>query len=63
MDDLEKCRLGNETLKFFCGQFGNDIYAQILLEVLFEGLINAEIVFVFGEPKQAGDQVDNGSSG
>ncbi len=47
--EQEKAKLGAETLNFFCNQFGNDIYARVLLEVLFEGLLNAEALFVFGE--------------
>lgn len=59
IDDYEKSRLGAKTLCEFFNQFGNDVHAQILLEVLMEGLINEESVFISGEQEQTGDQDDN----
>lgn len=60
--EIEKAKMGAETIVEFCKQFGEDEHAKILLEVLLEGLLNEETVFVFGEQEQEGDQVDNGSS-
>jgi len=60
--EQEKARLGAETLQFFCNQFGDDIYARILLEVLFEGLLNAEALFIFGEQEQTRNEVGDGPS-
>lgn len=64
--DKEKAELGARTLQEFCEQFGDDVYARMLLDVLFEGLMNAETLFVFGEPQQArnqvGDSLANGSN-
>jgi hypothetical protein len=57
--DKEKAELGASTLQKFCEQFGDDEAARLLLDVLFEGLMNAETLFVFGEPQQAGDQTSN----
>lgn len=36
--DQDKIALGKQAMGEFFGQFGNDIYAKILLEVLFEEL-------------------------
>lgn len=62
-NDAEKAKLGASTLKTFCESWGNDVHSKILLEVLFEGLMNEETLFVFGQPKQAGDQVNYSTSG
>jgi hypothetical protein len=62
VSENEKAELGAITLQTFVDQFGDDLHAQILLEVLLEGLMNEETVFVFGEPEQEGDQVDHDSS-
>ncbi len=59
--EQEKAKLGAETLNFFCNQFGNDIYARVLLEVLFEGLLNAEALFVFGEQEQTRHEASDGA--
>tara|TARA_Y100000034_G_scaffold134723_1_gene203988 strand:+ start:1430 stop:1780 length:351 start_codon:yes stop_codon:yes gene_type:complete len=58
--EKEKAALGAKTFQNFCGQFGEDVYSQILLEVLLEGIINAETLFVFGEQEQRRDQDDHG---
>jgi len=58
MDELEKARLGAETITAFFNEFGADVYGQVLLEVLLEGLINEETLFVFGEPEQEGNETD-----
>lgn len=62
MNDYEKVVMGLETFGCFCEQFDYDIYAQILLEELLDGIIHEETVFVFGEQEQTGDQDDHGSS-
>lgn len=62
INENEKAKLGAKTFQDFCHQFGNDVYVHVLLEELFEGIINAETLFVFGESQQAGDQIDNGAS-
>lgn len=54
--------MGAATLRNFCNQFGDDVYARILLEVLFEGLINAEALFIFGEQEQTRHQIGDGAS-
>ena len=63
MEDIQKIQLGNETLAAFIDNFGADVYGQILLEVLLEGIINEEAVFIFGEQEQTGNQINNSSSG
>ncbi len=60
--EKEKAEFGAGTLKLFCDQFGKDVYSHILLEVLLEGIINAETLFVFGEQEQGRDQADHGST-
>lgn len=60
--EREKAELGAQTFQGFCEHFGGDIHAHVLLEVLFEGLINAETLFVFGEQKQEGNEVNNSAS-
>lgn len=62
-NEREKAELGARTLREFCQSWGTDIHARVLLEELFEGVMNEEALFVFGKPQQAGDQVDYGSSG
>ncbi len=57
--DQEKAQLGAMTLKCFCESWGTDIHSRILLEVLFEGLLHEETLFVFGKPQQEGNQIDN----
>lgn len=47
--EKEKAEFGAGTFQLFCEQFGNDVYSHILLEVILEGIINAETLFVFGE--------------
>lgn len=59
--ELEKAQLGASTMRVFCESWGNDVHANILLEILLEGLMNEEAIFVSGEPQQARDQADNGS--
>ena len=45
----------------FANQFGTDIYAEILLNVLMEGLMNDETLFVSGKSEQTeGDQIGDG---
>ncbi len=61
--EKEKAEFGAGTLKLFCDQFGKDVYSHILLEVLLEGIINAETLFVFGEQEQGRDQADHSSTG
>ena len=51
--------MGAATLRLFCNQFGDDVYSRELLKVLFEGLINAETLFVFGEQEQEGFEIDH----
>lgn len=57
--EKQKTALAANTLQIFFNQFGNDVYAEILLEELFKGIINEESLFVFGEQKQKGSQVNN----
>ena len=59
INDYEKARLGAKTLCDFFEQFGNDVYSNILLEVILEGIINEESVFISGEQEQTGHQDDN----
>ena len=61
--EKEKAEFGAGTFKLFCEQFGNDVYSHLLLEVLLEGVINAETLFVFGEQEEGRDQADHSSTG
>jgi len=58
--EIEKAKLGFKTVEDFFLQFGSDVYTQILLEEILEGVMNAESLFVFGEQEQEGDQAGNG---
>lgn len=61
MNDQEKAEAGTRTIVEFFQQFGDDVYAQILLEELFMGLMYEETLFVFGEPLEEGrDQAGDG---
>lgn len=62
-NELEKAKLGANTLKNFFESWGNDVHANILLEVLLEGLMNEETLFVFGKQGQEGDQSNHSTSG
>jgi len=62
-NEIEKAKLGAQTLTLFCKQFSEDVYGKILLEVLLEGIINEETVFVFGESEQTGDQTNHSTTG
>lgn len=55
--EKEKAEFGAGTFQLFCEQFGKDVYSHVLLEVLLEGIINAETLFVFGE-----EDVNDGSN-
>lgn len=61
-DEQEKANLGATTFRVFCEQFGENIHAKILLEVLLEGLLNEETIFIFGEQEQTRDQTDHSST-
>ena len=63
MNQSEKAEMGAKTFQGFCEQFGGTIHARILLEELFEGLTNAETLFIFGESEQGRDQVGDGATG
>lgn len=60
---LEKATLGSKGLVDFFSQFGDDVHSQIFLEVLFEGLMNEEALFISGEKRQNGDETDHSSEG
>lgn len=62
-NEREKAELGASTLKNFFESWGNDVHANILLEILFEGLMNEEALFILGKQEQTRDQSDNCSSG
>jgi hypothetical protein len=62
-NEREKAELGASTLKNFFESWGDDVHANILLEVLFEGLMNEETLFIFGKQEQTGNQSNNSSSG
>jgi hypothetical protein len=61
--EKEKAEFGAGTFKLFCEQFGEDVYSHVLLEVLLEGIINAETLFVLGEQEEGRDQADHSSTG
>jgi len=63
MKEEEKAQIGAKTFQGFCEQFGNDVYSHIFLEVLLEGIINAETLFVFGEQEQGRDQDSDSVTG
>lgn len=50
--EKEKAELGASTLKDFFESWGNDVHANILLEVLFKGLMNEENLFISGKQEQ-----------
>ena len=54
--DREKAALGAQTLLDFCNQFGDSVESRLLLDILFEGLMNEEALFVSGQQKQTRDQ-------
>lgn len=62
MNDQEKSETGTKTFVEFCNQFGSDVYALILLEELFKGLIYEETLFVLGQSVETGDQISDCSS-
>ena len=62
MNSSIKSEEGYKTIIGFFQQFGDDIYAQILMEELFKGLINEEALFIFGKQEQAGDQTGDRKS-
>jgi len=51
-NEKEKAILGAKTLKNFFEDWGNDKHSNILLEILFEGLMKNETLFIFGESQQ-----------
>lgn len=55
--EQQKVELVAKELDNFIKQFGEDIYAQILLEVLIEGLENEETLFIFGGTEQKGNEI------
>jgi len=59
--EIENAKLGFKTIEDFFMQFGNDVHTRILLEEIFEGVMNAETIFVFGEQEQEGDQTGDSS--
>ena len=61
-EEKQKTVLAVKTIQGFFDQFGNDIYAEILLEELFKGLINEEALFVFGKQEQERNQDNHNSS-
>lgn len=61
--EFEKAAMGAEALASFFNQFGDDVHAKLLLEILLEGVVNEETLFVSGEPQQTGDQTNHGASG
>ena len=59
--EINKSKQGVQTMFDFANQFGTDIYAEILLNVLMEGLMNDETLFVSGKSEQTeGDQIGDG---
>jgi hypothetical protein len=62
-NEREKAELGADTLRGFCESWGNDVHANIMLEVLFKGLMNEENLFVFGKSKQKRCENDNSCTG
>jgi hypothetical protein len=59
MNDQEKSEMGARTFVEFFQQFGDDVHAEILLEEILKGIMNEETLFVFGEPIEGRDQIDN----
>jgi len=60
--EQEKAELGASTLRDFLRSWGDDVHANILLEIIFKGLMNEENLFVFGESKQKRNQNNNDSN-
>ena len=57
--EKEKAALGAKTLKDFFEDWGNDKHSNILLEILFEGIMKNETLFIFGESQQTRSETDN----
>lgn len=57
----EKAAIGAQTLQGFCEQFGESLEGRILLDLLFEGLINEEALFVSGQQEQTRSQISDSS--
>ena len=57
--DKEKALLGANTLNDFFKSWGDDIHAKILLEILLEGLMNEEALFISGESEQKGIKINH----
>lgn len=63
-NEQEKAKLGADTLKGFFTSLGDDVYAHALLEILFEGLMNEEDLFISGKQEQATrNKTNNDSNG
>ena len=58
-DEREKAIMGSQALGLFCKQFGDDVHANILLEVLLEGIMNEESLFILGEQEQGRNKVNH----
>lgn len=61
-NEREKAAIGAQTLHNFFQQFGESLEGRILLDILFEGLINEETLFISGQQEQAGSQTGNSDS-
>ena len=59
MNEKEKTLEAAKGLSEFFNQFGNDVYSNIVLEVLFEELFNVETVRLPTEEGQKGHEADN----
>lgn len=59
MNKKEKTLQAAKGLSDFFGQFGNDIYSNIVLEVFFEELLDVKTVHLSPEKGQEGHEADN----
>jgi hypothetical protein len=55
LDEIKKAELGAKTLEEFLKQFGSDLHAEVVLECLFQELLDEKTISLLGESQQKGD--------
>lgn len=59
--EVDKAKLGADTLQEFFKQFEESEIAQSVIGILLEELMNAKVISVSSESQQTGDQSNHGS--
>lgn len=54
LDEIKKAELGAKTLEEFLKQFGSDMHAGIVLECLFQELLDEKTISLLSESRQKG---------